>query len=79
MARPQYKSKAERQRRYRQRVARGLAIYKVELAQKDMESLIALRGLTDEEARSTAHLEKEVSAMLREYLSLLKKTVTRNA
>lgn len=77
MAGPSSKA-AARQRRYRQRLARGMMVYKVEIPARAVEDMIGLQRLSDDEADSPGHVQVELAAMLAEYISILKKTVTHN-
>lgn len=64
---------ADRQRAYRQRQARRIASYPVQVSQRIMEQVIETRGLSDEHAASNAHLQLHLSLIIEEWVSLHRK------
>lgn len=64
------RSPADRQRAYRQRQARRIASYPVEVSQRIMEEVIRARGLSDEQAASNEHLQLHLSLIIEEWVSL---------
>lgn len=58
---------AERQRRFRKRQRRGVAVYRIEADDAVLLELLRTERLTDEEALDRDRVQQEISALVREW------------
>ena len=58
---------AERQRRFRKRQRRGVAVYRIEADDAVLLELLRTERLTDDEALDRERVEQEISALVREW------------
>lgn len=66
---------AERQRRHRQRLRAGRAVWQIEVDEtRAIEALLASGAVTDEESRDRRQLERAVAEMLAEWSERALKT-----